>query len=118
MTSYWKQRVRRGLFSLVTPFSAAARKAFSRTEARDTFEMAKEYGASPMGGVLLKTTTVFLEEAGEDLSTDKPYKEILGLEGGKAAFDDMVQKTQEETQKRDEAYREKMKNKKPGKPQA
>jgi hypothetical protein len=73
--------------SVLKPFCPAAGRAVSRMNAKDAFSLATDRGLTRMAPRAAEISRDMLAEAGYDVETDKPYREVLGLKGGKAEFD-------------------------------
>lgn len=67
---------------------AAGRQA-SKMLAYDLFNTAVKY-SGPVEKARLESVKATLEKAGYDVDTDRPYKDVLGLKDGKAAFDKLL----------------------------
>jgi hypothetical protein len=55
--------------------------------ARDAFELACMLENEGMRTSAAQISKTFLKDGGYDVDTDKPYRDVLGLKGGKAEFD-------------------------------
>lgn len=77
----------KSIFDFFAPAIPPASREWSRMEAQDLFELARQ---SPIPGhtVILRGLILrHFEGAGENLDSDESYKRVLKLAGGKAEFD-------------------------------
>jgi hypothetical protein len=72
---------------LLADFIPAAKREMNRMLAIDAFNLASNGGFARIAADIANIARDRLADAGYDIDTDTPYREVFGLEGGKAEFD-------------------------------